>query len=158
MTTFSEGPGTSGLESIAKKIKKLGKNPLTLLIRVSIVFWAYDTLKILMIHDTLQSYGVNPWIFLVLDLITVPPYILGFRHLFSVLLGEPQGVGTLFKWGAITFVSSSAPYLYIAWAGHQSFPKFVWIILFLIMIFPFINLIKKIHIAKKNLPGYDPLN
>jgi hypothetical protein len=130
----------------------------TMLFRATLLFWAYDTLKIVMIYDTLLSYGVNPWIFLVLDLVTVPPYILGFRHLFSVLLGKPQGFGTLFKWGAIAFVSSTAPYLYIAWAGHQSFPKFVWIILFLIMIFPFINLIKKIHIAKKELAGYDPLN
>jgi hypothetical protein len=156
MTSLSDGPARSGLQSMARKTKGFDKKQLTLLLRVSLVFWAYDILKIGIIYDTLVSYDVNPWIFLVLDLVTAPPYILGVRHLFFVLIGKPQGFGTLFKWGAVTFVSSTAPYLYIAWAGHQSFPKFVWIILFLIMIFPFINLIKKIHIAKKNLAGYDP--
>lgn len=135
--------------TIAQKIEGFEKKHIILLLRTTLVFWAYDTLKIVMVYDKLLSYEVNPWIFLVLDLVTDPLYILGFRQLFSVLRGEPQGFEALFKWGAITFVSSSAPYLYIAWAGHQSFPKFVWVILVLIMIFPFINLIKKIHIAKK---------
>lgn len=116
--------------------------------------WVYDIIKIVVIHDALVSYGVNPWMFFILDVVTVPPYIIGFGHLFSTLLGKIQRWGTIFKWGTITFAASAIPYLYLAWASHQDFPESVRVMLAFILVFPFVNLIRKIRVEKRKKTGF----
>ena len=59
-----------------------------------------------------------------------------FVELFSSvpLTGELQTYKTFFKWSLVTFISSTAPCLYTAWAGRGTFPKearFVFILIFI---------------------------
>ena len=51
-----------------------------------------------------------------------------------ILVAGNQGFRTVLKWSVVTFVSSTLPYLYAAWAGRQSHSKQVWFILIIILI------------------------
>lgn len=123
-----------------------------------LVLWGYDVVKILMIYKTLVFYNMNPWIFFFIDVVTVPPFIIGWNRLFASLTGNTDHFGTILMWGLITFAAGSGPYLYVAWAGRESLPAFVWIILAGVMIFPFINLFKKIRMYKAKSGALDPQN
>ncbi len=85
-------------------------------IRASSVLWGYAVFKFWIASGILAAYGINPWIFLFLDMVTVPPYVIGWNRLFVSLASkqDTQTLKTLVLWGMITFVSSTAPYLYAA--------------------------------------------
>lgn len=115
-----------------------------------VVIWGYDIIKFLIVFKIMRLYTINPWVFLFLDMVTVPTYVIGWNCLISSLAGEIKTFRTLFKWSVITFVSSTVPYFYAAWAGRQTFPKQAWLVLLLILIFLIVNLIRKIFQNKKN--------
>ena len=80
----------------------------------------------------------------------MPTYVMGWSRLMSSLTGEIRTFRAVFAWGLITFVSSTAPYLYAAVAGRQSFPAEAWLILAVILLFLTVNLIRKISRTKKD--------
>ncbi|MFH2093329.1 MAG: hypothetical protein ABIJ31_13285 [Pseudomonadota bacterium] len=118
--------------------------------RAMMLIWVYDILKFLLAFKVMRFYGIDPWIFLFFDMVTVPTYIIGWHSLIASLAGNIQTFKTLFKWSVITFVSSTAPYFYAAWAGRQTFPKQAWIMFILILVFLLANLVRKICWNKKN--------
>ena len=69
---------------------------------------------------------------------------LGWNGLLASLTGELQTYTTFFKWSFVTFISSTAPYLYAAWAGRGTFPKEAWVLFLLILILFLVNLTRKI--------------
>lgn len=119
--------------------------------RAMLALWVYDVVKIALICKVLQTFGINPWIFFFLDMVTVPAYINGWTRLITSLTGKIPSFAAIFRLGTVTFFASTGPYLYAAWAGRQSFPAQVWLILMLILLFPLINLIRKIHTARKKV-------
>lgn len=108
-----------------------------------ILLWVYAVVKFLVTGRFLSAYHVNPWLFLFLDTITVPTYVLGWNTLISSMAGSIRTFKHLLIWSVITFVSSTAPYLYAAWAGRRSFPRQVWFLLTLIMVLLLISQIRK---------------
>jgi len=117
-------------------------------IKAMALLWAYAVLKILLTSDMLRTYGINPWLFLFLDTVTVPTYIIGWNHLVGSMGREIVSLKNLFKWSVITFASSTAPYLYAAWAGRQSHSKLIWFILILILLFILVGQFQKLWRAK----------
>ena len=112
------------------------------------LLWAYAVLKILLTSDMLRTYGINPWLFFFLDTVTIPAYIIGWNHLIGSMGKEIVLFKNLFKWSVITFASSTAPYLYAAWAGRQSHSKLIWFILILILLFILVGQFQKLWRAK----------
>ncbi len=86
-------------------------------------------------------------------MVTVPPYVMGWSRLMASITGEVQTFKSIFAWSLITFVASAAPYFYAGFAGRRSFPHEAWLFLILILVFIFINLIRKICRAKKIFAG-----
>ncbi len=117
-------------------------------IKAMALLWAYAVLKILLTSDMLRTSGINPWLFLFLDTVTVPTYIIGWNHLVGSMGREIVSLKNLFKWSVITFASSTAPYLYAAWAGRQSHSKLIWFILILILLFILVGQFQKLWRAK----------
>lgn len=120
-------------------------------LRAMVFLWGYALFKFWIASEILITFGINPWIFLFLDTITVPSYIIGWNFLIASL-GNKQNKDTptfkaLVLWGMITFVSSTVPYFYAAWAGKRSGSKQVWIIFALIMIVLLISQIRKLKSA-----------
>lgn len=112
--------------------------------------WGYDFLKFMTLFHVLKLYHINPWIFLFLDMITVPTFVLGWEKLSATLTGGIHTFGRLLKWSAVTFVSSTAPYLYAGWAGRQSFSHHAWAVLAVIILIIIINFFKKICRYKRS--------
>ncbi len=113
------------------------------------ILWGYDMLKLYLEFSIMQGYGINPYIFFFLDVVTVPPYVVGMARLVGSLKENARQSDSIFLWSVITAVASVAPYLYAAWAGGRSFSLQGWIILLIIMAFPLVDLIRKICSRKK---------
>ncbi|MCG8567043.1 MAG: hypothetical protein MI747_18370 [Desulfobacterales bacterium] len=109
----------------------------------------YALAKYILAGPVMEKLNIVPHYFLFLDLITIPPYVLGWAKLI-VHLKNPARVSTghTLAWSGVTLISSLAPYLYAAWAGHSKFPPGGWLIMGLILLIPIINWIRK----GKNLP------
>lgn len=126
-------------------------NDPTLKHRTILFLWIYDIIKFVFLYDVFNSYGVNPWMFLFIDVTTVPAFIAGWSKLITSLTGKAQSIYACIRWGVITFFASTGPYLYVAWAGRQSFSKQAWIILAVVLILMFANMAKQIIVSfKKN--------
>lgn len=113
------------------------------------VLWGYAVFKFWITSGILAAYGINPWIFLFLDMVTVPPYVIGWNFLFTSFTSkqDTKKFKTLILWGMMTFVSSTAPYFYAAWAGRQSGSKQIWIVFVLIMVLLLIGQVRKLRRA-----------
>ena len=121
--------------------------------RAVLVIWTWDTTRFLMIRPILESYGINPYLFFFLDMVTVPSYVAGWACLIKSLTDASQSLANVVKWSIITFIMSTAPYLYAAWAGRQELPVQAWLILALVIVFPALKIRKKIaaHLKKTGL-------
>ena len=117
--------------------------------RAMLAIWGYDMAKFLVLYRTMEGFGINPWLFFFLDMVTVPTYVMGWSRLMASITGEIQTFRAIFTWSLITFVSSTAPYFYAAFAGRRIFPPEAWLFLALILLLIFINLIRKIRRARK---------
>lgn len=119
-------------------------------LRAMVFLWGYALLKFCIASGVLVTYGINPWIFLFLDTVTIPSYVIGWNLLLAALGSkqETPTFKTLVLWGIITFVSSTAPYVYAAWAGRRSGSKQVWIVFVLIMVLLLISQVRKLKSAK----------
>ncbi|MFH1155935.1 MAG: hypothetical protein V1793_19175 [Pseudomonadota bacterium] len=114
-------------------------------IRAMLILWVYVIIKFLAARRVMETFSINPWTFLCLDMVTVPTYILGWSHLLASLTGRLRRFRVMAAWCLLTLVSSAAPYLYAAWAGRRDFPAQAWILLFVIALFPLVSLGRKIH-------------
>ena len=96
-------------------------------------------------HQLMESLNIVPYYFLFLDLVTIPPYVLGWAKLLEYLAQTTRTTSAkTLVWSAITLAASLAPYLYAAWAGYAHFPVWGWIIMGVILLFPIINWIRRL--------------
>ena len=114
-----------------------------------VILWGYDIVKLFLGFSIMQGYGINPCIFFFVDVVTVPPYVLGLARLINSLTETARRPDAIFLWAVITAAASVSPYLYAAWAGGRSFSLQGWIILLGIMAFPLADLIRRICSRKK---------
>jgi hypothetical protein len=95
---------------------------------VSIV--AFTLARFFVARQTLEQYGLNIWIFGLIDLVTAIPYAIGTARVVGALVDKDLAGAS--KWAGIAAVSFFAPYGYILWAGSEdnaSFPAGVYVVL-----------------------------
>lgn len=108
------------------------------------LIWTYDTIRFLLLFDILETYSVNPFLFFFLDMVTVPFFVKGWTCLIRSLSDSSMKIQVLINWSVITFIMSTAPYLYAAWAGRQAIPDHLWIVLSGVIVFPMIKIIRTV--------------
>ncbi len=112
--------------------------------RAVVVVCIYDVIKFISGYDIMERSGINPWIFLFIDLVTVPGYFMGWHRLLKSMGEKIFDLRYLVKWGVITFYCSTGPYLYALWSGRGTASALVWWVLFLIVLVLTVNMIRKI--------------
>ncbi len=94
---------------------------------------AYTILRFAIAWETLNRYGLNIWIFGILDVGTAVPYAIGTSRLVTSMVDKKLQVAA--GWLAVAAISFVAPYFYIVIAGHnKSLPLAVWVVLALLVI------------------------
>lgn len=95
--------------------------------------FGFSVARALVVWPTLGDRGVNPWIFLIIDVVTAWPYAYGqVRVVKDARSGDWRGVQL---WAVITFLAFIAPYAYIISAGSGELGAFAWIIIGVLVVF-----------------------
>lgn len=123
MTGSSAGTSESSLREPARS--KL-RQRLELSWVISIVL--FTLARFFVARETLEKYGLNIWVFGVIDLLTAIPYAIGTARVVGSLVDRDlASAGT---WAGIAALSFFAPYGYILWAGQDAtFPTTVYVVL-----------------------------
>ena len=84
-------------------------------------------------YSTLERYGMNMWLFGLIDLATALPYGIATARLVGAIVDRQlQGAA---RWGVIASASFLAPYLYVAWAGRDvGLPTVVYVVLAILVV------------------------
>lgn len=102
---------------------------------------AYAVVRLFIVKATLEKYGVNPWVFFVIDAITGVIYILGIEQLvLSFTKKTDVKLGRIITWSFITAAAFGAPYVYMYTAG-QAMPPIVGLGLSVIVVLLLANAI-----------------
>ena len=89
--------------------------------------FGYSVLRAVVVWPTLGRYGVNPWMFLFIDVVTAWPYAVGqVRVVQGLRRRNWQKVET---WGLVTLAAFLAPYAYIVGAGTGEMPILAYVII-----------------------------
>ena len=114
-------------------------------VKAMVVLWVYDLIKFWLFSDLARTHGINPYMFLFLDMITVAPYIMGLARFINSLTGRAQKLHEVLVWGFILLVSTVLPYVYAAWAGKETFSFRAWSVFGLVLFFILANLVRAIQ-------------
>ncbi len=120
------------MKSVTAFVGRLGLSRKKLEVGGATVVLGFVIAKFVPVIGLLGTYGVNPWVFLFLDVVTIWPYVKGISGLITCLVAGGtwlQAVG----WGALLFFSFALPYAYLYYAGGQQFPLAVHITLGLVV-------------------------
>ena len=79
-----------------------------------------------MAWPTLGRFGVNPWVFLFIDVATAFPYAYGQVRLIKECVA--RNLGAIQLWSVVVLVLFLAPYIYIFVAGSGELPLFGYLI------------------------------
>lgn len=79
----------------------------------------YTIIRFFFVKITLESYGVNPWIFLIIDATTGIVYVMGIEYLILWSKGKEVSWVKLFIASGVTAASFAAPYAYIYMWSHE---------------------------------------
>ena len=109
--------------------------------------WVYDIVKYIVFKDLLESKGINPLIFLFLDMVTVPLFVMGSARLINSLTGQILAWPKVLMWGVIVLINTFLPYLYAALAGGAQFDRTAWIVFWVLMMLMLANLIRTIWVG-----------
>ena len=89
--------------------------------------------RLLLARETLAQYGLNIWIFGIIDLVTAFPYALGTARVVGAIVD--RNGRDISKWTLVAAGSFLAPYVYVALAGADGkFPPGVYLALGLLMV------------------------
>lgn len=95
--------------------------------------FVFSVARALLAWPTLGRYGVNPWIFLTIDVVTAWPYAYGqVRLVTDARRGQWRDVQI---WAVITALAFIAPYAYVIIAGSREMPLLAWIIIGVLIVF-----------------------
>lgn len=121
-----EQDGSSGGALVGPSKRPALRRYLTISWVVTIV--VFTLVRLLVARGTLEKYGLNIWVFGVIDLVTALPYAIGVAKVVTAMVDRQ--VGSAGRWAAIAAASFLAPYVYIAWAGKEGeFPPSVYFVL-----------------------------
>ena len=93
---------------------------------------AYAVVRALVAWPTLSRFGVNPWIFLAIDIGTAYPYALGQAKMVKGFRVRRYDVAQV--WGVVVLVTFLAPYAYIVGAGRGEIPLWAYAIIALFVV------------------------
>jgi hypothetical protein len=89
--------------------------------------FAFSVARALIAWPTLSQYGVNPWVFLLIDIATAFPYALGqVKVVNGFRYRQYRGVQA---WSLVVAVTFLAPYGYIVLAGQERIPALVYVVI-----------------------------
>ena len=95
----------------------------------------FSAARALLAWPTLGQFGVDPWVFLAIDLITAVPYGVAQAVTVKILCRDDRPARDAAGWGLIVVVMFLAPYLYI-FAASGSMPTaatigvVIWMVVF----------------------------
>lgn len=78
----------------------------------------YSCIRFIPVNTFFGTYGVNPWVFLTIDVATAAPYIMGLEHL-ALAIKDKTSFRRQLLWFGIAAGSFMAPYIYIYAASHH---------------------------------------
>jgi hypothetical protein len=79
-------------------------------------------------YGALDRYGVNIWLFGLIDIVTAVPYGVSTARVVGALVDRKYQAFT--RWVVVACTTFLAPYLYLAWAGRDvGFPPVVYVVL-----------------------------
>jgi hypothetical protein len=87
---------------------------------------AYGLARTLVVWQALGDYGVNPWIYGVIDVVSSVPYAIGTARVVTGTIDRDWA--RVRQWGLIAVGAFFAPDLYIVLAGH-GMPRLVYLVL-----------------------------
>lgn len=87
---------------------------------------AYGLARTVVVWQVLGDYGVNPWIYGVIDVVSSVPYGLGTARVVTGILDRDWA--RVRRWGLIAVAAFSAPDLYIVVAG-RGMPTLIYVVL-----------------------------
>ena len=87
---------------------------------------AFSAVRALIAWPTFGRYGVNPWVFLALDILTAPPYGLSQALTVKILRDPSRPQRDALIWAAGVIVFFLAPYAYI-FAASGDMPLFAYL-------------------------------
>ncbi|WP_022667350.1 hypothetical protein [Desulfospira joergensenii] len=114
-------------------------------VKAMLFLWVYDLIKFWLFSDLARVHGINPWIFLFLDMVTVVPYAMGLARFINSLTGQAQKLHEVLVWGIVLIFSTILPYAYAAWAGKEEFTFRSWTVFGLVLFFILVNLIRAVQ-------------
>ena len=92
--------------------------------------FAFSVARALVAWPTLSQYGVNPWVFLAIDVVTAFPYALGQVKVVNGFRYRKYGAVQL--WALVVAATFLAPYIYIVLAGKERIPTVVYAVIALL--------------------------
>jgi len=99
----------------------------------------YAAIRLFIVKAAFEKFGVNPWVFFIIDAATGVFYILGIEQLVTMLTGKSDaGFKKILLWALVTCASFAAPYVYLYAAG-QSMPFIVSVGIGLVILLLLIN-------------------
>ena len=113
----------------------------------------YAAVRALVAWPALGRYGVNPIIFLIIDLGTAYPYALGQVKIVAGFRWKDYRQVQL--WSLIVAVTFLAPYIYVFVAGGQQLPLQAWIILLILIAALAVSSILRMRSQYRAAPGPD---
>ncbi len=81
---------------------------------------AFSAARALIAWPTLGEYGVDPWWFLFIDLVTAPPYGIAQAITVKILRDQHRAVRDAVPWAALVAVMFFAPYAFIFVASYMA--------------------------------------
>lgn len=97
-----------------------------------VTIFGYSVARALVVWPTLGDYGINPWLFLAVDVGTAWPYAYG--QVRVVKAARAKDWSRVQVWTAIAALAFVAPYAYIAGAGSGDMPLLAWIVIGVLMV------------------------
>lgn len=123
-------PGTPGSEGVWADIRSLGVFGRAW--AVGIV--AFSLARALIAWPALGQYGVNPWWFLALDIVTAPPYGIGQAVTVKILRDRRREPRASIPWAVLVALAFVAPYAYIFIAsGEMPLLAYVGVLLWMVV-------------------------
>ena len=79
---------------------------------------AFSAARALIAWPTLGEYGVNPWWFLLIDIVTAPPYGVAQAITVKILRDPSRTAGDALPWATLVGAMFFAPYVFIVVASN----------------------------------------
>ncbi len=116
--------------------------------------FGYSVARAAVVWPTLGSYGVDPWIFLAIDVITAFPYAYGQVRLVQAIRRRELG-GTQI-WALVVAATFFAPYAYIVGAGSGEMPTIAYVIIgILVVVFGVASTLRIVRQVREPTPRPD---